>query len=718
MSEAVDIFRQEAQEHLDTLEAALLELEEEPDQEQINLAFRAMHTIKGAAGMVGFDHLSHFTHHLESFFDRLRNGEFELSDAMISLILLCRDHIQLLLEQPEPDAALIEMSDQLGQQINEFTRAATGDLPASQPVETPEQVEASALGQEANDAFESVSLWHIYIKPHSEAFQDGFDLLPVMRELTGLGLSAQWINFPSMDLDQFDAQRCYLQLTVLLETTADLHALEDVFIFVGDDWQIELTPLPHTTWEAAYEILAHQGVMDASTFLEQLPSSDEPNHETPPSSPEAVDLVEPEPFVSSQEISSGTPQAKPLHCAAKEKSKSNKRVSDGQVVKVPSAKLDSLMNLIGELVIVQARLNEVARVESNEQLDTLAEELSMLGTELRDTAFDIRMLPIGSTFARFRRLIRDLAKELHKDVQLKTEGADTELDKMVLDHLGDPLVHLLRNSMDHGIEEPQVRAESNKDPKGTIFLSAAHQDGQIVITIADDGAGLDREKIRQKAIQRGLISEQQELEPRQIYALIFEPGFSTADQVSDVSGRGVGMDVVRTSIEGLRGRVEIDSTAQQGTTTTIYLPMTLAIIEGLMIRVGQEHFIIPLSVVEECIETRAHEKTTRDGARLIENRGELISCVRLREIFKINSAPLTIEQTVITYAGKERIGITVDEVIGQYQTVIKSLSRLYQHVPGLMGATILGNGDVAMILDINKLVDEVKSAALTPVMSK
>lgn len=678
MSEAVDIFRQEALEHLDTLEAALLELEEHPDDEQINLAFRAMHTIKGAAGMVGFDHLSHFTHHLESFFDRARNGEFEMSGPMISLVLKCRDHIQQLLEQSEPSVQMVQRSAVLTQQIQEFVPQSSG-----------ESREPNAVIQEPDAPEESSGdsiLWRIEIKPNQLAFQDGFDLLPLLRELDGLGSMAVFYQLEPIAFDQLDPQNCYLSLLVLLQTAENKNAIEDVFIFVCDDWQIEIEAIGAGDFDICAAQLTEQGWLDCDALKMAISSQINP----PEQSQKTTDKVK-------KSVPAGN------------KASNTKPSAEGQIVKVPSTKLDILMNLIGELVIVQARLNEVARIEHNEQLDALAEELSLLGSELRDTAFDIRMLPIGSTFARFRRLVRDLGKELDKDVQLKTEGAETELDKMVLDHLGDPLVHLLRNSMDHGIEHPQQREASGKDPKGTILLSAFHHDGQILIKIEDDGAGLDDKKILAKARQRGLVAEHQELEPSQIYQLIFEPGFSTADQVSDVSGRGVGMDVVRTSIESLQGRVEIDSRPGKGTSTTIYLPMTLAIIEGLMVRVGHEHFIIPLSVVEECIETLAKEQSSSDGARLVENRGELISCVRLRELFAIEGIQPAIEQTVIAHAGKERLGITVDEVIGQYQTVIKSLSRLYQHVPGFMGATILGNGDVAMILDINKLVDEVKS---------
>lgn len=704
MNEAVEIFREEALEHLDTLESALLEIEEHPDDEQINLAFRAMHTIKGAAGMVGFDHLSHFTHHLESFFDRARNGEFLLSAPMISLILECRDHIQQLLDSNPPVEEQTAISDSLVERLHQFVPQKDDRLAPSVDV---------TAESESSSAISDTQWWRIQITPAPHAFQDGFDLKPLLRELKSMGTMASFIRMGECEAGVFDPQNCYLNVLVLLHSSASYSDLDDVFIFVADDWQITMEPIDVDTdlesltsvvseqgWLAAQELQAHFEPVAGSSSSTVTDESSSPDH-------------------SDSSVSSTAPISVEKKTENQTSAVSVKKIAAEQVVKVPSGKLDILMNLIGELVIVQARLNEVSRSQHNEQLDSLVEELSLLGTELRDTAFDIRMLPIGSTFARFRRLVRDLGRELNKDVQLKTEGAETELDKMVLDRLGDPLVHLLRNSMDHGIEHPDERIEAGKPEKGTILLSAAHHDGQIVVTISDDGAGLDCEKILTKARQKGLVTANQELTPRKIYSLIFEPGFSTADKVSDVSGRGVGMDVVRSSIESMQGRVDIDSQAGQGTTITIYLPMTLAIIEGLMVRVASERYIIPLSVVEECIETSSSEESRKDGARLVNNRDHLIPCVRLRELFSIYGTSPEIEQTVITFTGKERIGVTVDEVIGQYQTVIKSLSRLYQHIPGLMGATILGNGDVAMILDINKLIDEAQPVMeLMPDMSK
>lgn len=685
MPDPIRTFREESVEHLETLEQALLELEDQPENiDQINLAFRAMHTIKGASGMVGFDHLSYFTHHLESFFDRARNGEFILDEKMTGLILEIKDHIQLLLDFQTPGNELMAISESLLSRLSQLAppaqQAPSTETSTSQPVR-PIAPSKSQLG-----------CWRLEIRPHSDTFKEGFDCLPLLRELASLGELNVFTRMHDIPPESaFDAESCYLEYLVLLYGDTSEQALEDVFIFVADDWQVVIEQVDLKEPNRFGDLVVEKGWL-TSIQVEQLmghqPKMGELLAKSGELRPEQVnEVLSEQKFIRKQQ---------------------HQVSSEEQTVKVPSGKLDILMNLIGELVIVQARLNEIARGHEDERLNSLAEELSHLGTELRDTAFDIRMLPIGSTFGRFRRLVRDLSRELNKPVTLETEGAETELDKMVLDRLADPLVHLLRNSMDHGIEAPEQRRTAGKPEKGVIRLTASHVDGQIQLTISDDGAGLDHERILAKARERGLLNANDNLDAQAIAQLIFEPGFSTAAKVSDVSGRGVGMDVVKTSIEALQGRVTINSERGKGTTVFIYLPMTLAIIEGLMVRVNQERYVLPLSIVEECIETSAQELTREDGARLVENRGQLIPCVRLRESFVVAGEQPAIEQTVITRIGSERMGITVDEVIGQYQTVIKSLTRLYQHVPGLMGATILGNGDVAMILDVSKLIEEVK----------
>ncbi len=366
------------------------------------------------------------------------------------------------------------------------------------------------------------------------------------------------------------------------------------------------------------------------------------------------------------------------------------------------------MNLVGELVTVQARLSQTAAGRGDALLDTIAEEVERLTNELRDTALNIRMLPIGTTFSKFKRLVRDLSVELGKDIELTTAGAETELDKTVIEKLNDPLVHLIRNSIDHGIEMPEDREAAGKPRQGTVHLAAVHSGDSVLITITDDGAGLDKEAIRAKGLERGLVTTGAELSDKEIYNLIFAPGFSTARKVTSVSGRGVGMDVVKKAIDALRGTIDITSERGKGSTITIKLPLTLAIIESLLVKIGTDCFVMPLSIVEECIELTREDVANAHGRNLANVRDQIIPYIPLRERFRIPGELPEIEQIVITSIQGSRIGFVVDDVIGEHQTVIKSLGKMYKDVKGLSGATILGDGSVALILDVPHLVREVE----------
>jgi two-component system chemotaxis sensor kinase CheA len=374
-------------------------------------------------------------------------------------------------------------------------------------------------------------------------------------------------------------------------------------------------------------------------------------------------------------------------------------------IRVSADKLDQLVNLVGELVTVQARLSLVAQgLKSHVELASVAEEVERLTAELRDNALDIRMLPIGATFSKFKRLVRDLSSELGKEIELSTHGAETELDKTVIEKLNDPLVHIIRNSIDHGIEAPEVRAAKGKPKNGTITLGAVHSGDSVLITVRDDGAGLNKEAIRAKAIERKLIPHGAELTDKETWNLIFAPGFSTAAKVSSVSGRGVGMDVVKQAIEGLRGTIDVQSTPGQGSCITLKIPLTLAIIETLLVKIGADRFVLPLSLVDECILLGKEEIAASHGRDLLQVRDRLVPYLPLRSLFGIEGPPPAIQQVVICRFQERSIGFLVDWVIGEHQTVIKSLGPIYQRVAGISGATILGDGCVALILDVDALV--------------
>ncbi|MEE4136539.1 MAG: chemotaxis protein CheA [Desulforhopalus sp.] len=377
----------------------------------------------------------------------------------------------------------------------------------------------------------------------------------------------------------------------------------------------------------------------------------------------------------------------------------------GSSVRVPADRLDQLVNRVGELVTVQARLSQAAASRDDSDLLAIAEEVERLTAELRDTSLNMRMLPIGTTFSKFKRLVRDLSNELGKKIEMKTTGAETEIDKTVIEKLNDPLVHLIRNSLDHGIEAPEVRQGIGKPSCGTVLLAAAHSGDSVEIVIKDDGKGIDREAIFAKGVEMGLAHADAQLGDSEVFNMIFAPGFSMAKEVTGISGRGVGMDVVKRAIEALRGSIVIDSTKGVGTTITIRIPLTLAIVESLLVGIDQDTYALPLSIVEECVELSREDIARAHGRHLINVRDQIVPYVPLRIAFGIKEQPPALQQVVITNVNGHPVGFVVDQVIGQHQSVIKTLGRMYRDVRGISGATILGDGSVALILDINHLAN-------------
>jgi two-component system chemotaxis sensor kinase CheA len=693
MSNPLDTFRTEAEEHLIALEESLLEMEDSPnDKDLIAKSFRAMHTIKGSGGMFGFNDLSAFTHHLETAFDRIRNGHYSVTPELISIMLDSKDHIAGMLEKTEQSNVQALVGQSLLTRLNAVI--PSDDMGGSQSAENTPSTQSGEQKPSSETPF------RIRFTPCASAFVDGFDVLPILNELTSFGtchVSTLQQGVPA--LKDLNAESSYLSWDIILTSEQSIDTIKDTFIFVSDDWQVsvevvddDLSDVEHFTHIG--EILVERGLI-SSGQVEQVLTAKAKTGEL---------LVE-SGLVSQADIDIALAEQKILREAKERKG----RDSSDAIVRVPAARLDILMNLVGELVIVQARMDQLAQSLDDDEMKSVSEDLDRLTIDLRDNTFSIRMLPIGTTFGRFRRLVRDLSRDLGKEIRLETEGADTELDKMVLDRLGDPLVHLIRNSIDHGIENPDIREAAGKDRTGTIHLSAQHAESHVVILIKDDGAGLNTEVIRAKALERGLITGNSELTADEVNNLIFEAGFSTAEKVSDVSGRGVGMDVVKRSIHDLGGQVSLQSEHGKGSTIKIILPMTLAIIEGLMVSVAGERYVLPLSAVEECVELHEDLENQSSGKRLIEIRGELVPYMRLREWFDVSGKIPPIEQIVVTRMGDRRFGFSVDEVIGQYQTVIKRLGKVYEGTTGLAGATILGDGSVAMILDTARLIEAVET---------
>ncbi len=689
-------YREEANELLAELETSLLELEEQPeDNDLINRVFRAMHTIKGSGAMFGFDDIARFTHEVETVFDQARNGKMKVTRTLLDLTLQSRDQISAMLGAsaggPPADEAR-------GQQI-------IAGLQALLPQVTPKPIITETIIADDKGATEQIChhTFRIRFKPEPDVLLRGTNPAALLNELRDLGhcdIIAQSENIPL--LHNLTPEHCYLYWDVILTTIKGLEAVKDVFIFVEDDCELKIELINDScsliqgtddTYKKLGDILVERGDI-SPVEMQKILSMQKRFGEI---------LVE-QGIVPAAKVESALKEQQQVRQVRQERTVTSPAAETSLSVRVPAERLDHLVNLVGELVTVQAHLTQTADEKRDGDLISIAEEVERLISELRDTTLTMRMLPIGSTFSKFKRLVRDLSAELGKEIDLETSGADTELDKTVIEKLNDPLVHLIRNSIDHGIEMPEVRKAAGKPTKGIVHLGAEHSGDSVLVTIRDNGAGLDKERIRAKAIEQGLISAATELTDKEIYNMIFAAGFSTAQKVTSVSGRGVGMDVVKKAIEALRGTIDITSEAGKGSVITLKIPLTLAIIETLLVRVDTHFFVLPLSMVEECVELSRADVAAAHGRHLANVRGALTPYLSLREQFEINDNQPEIEQIVIASVAGSRVGFVVDDVVGEHQTVIKTLGKLYRDVQGISGATILGDGTVALILDPATLV--------------
>jgi two-component system chemotaxis sensor kinase CheA len=694
-----DAFREEAAELLAELETSLLELEEDPkDGELIGRVFRAMHTIKGSGAMFGFDDIAAFTHEVETAFDMVRNGKLAVSRVMIDLTLASRDQIRTMLSA---SLGLADVDQSESERIMDgFRRLIAGEGGAqtaseSGPAQAAKAAQAASAGAQEKET-EDVT-YRVRFRPVADIFASGTNPLLLVNELRGMGrcqVTAQIDDIPT--LDNFDPETCRTYWDIILTTRENPNAIKDVFIFVEDACELNI--------EMIDEAGAPEDAGDYKKLGEILVEKGDVRQQ------ELKTVLSAQKKVGQILVEAGVVDAGHVESAlaeqqrVKEVREERQKTEAVRSIRVTSEKLDSLVDLVGELVTVQARLSQTSVKTNDSSLVMIAEEVERLTWELRDSTMSIRMLPIGSTFSKFKRLVRDLSNDLGKEVALTTEGEDTELDKTVIERLNDPLVHIIRNSIDHGIEMPDERQAAGKKREGTVHLSATHSGASVLIKITDDGKGLDQEAIVEKAIVNGLVAPDAVLTEKEIFALIFEPGFSTAKKITGVSGRGVGMDVVKRNIDALRGTVEVKSEKGRGSTITLKLPLTLAIIDGLLVKVGGEFFVIPLSVVEGCVELKEEDIQKAHGRHTAVVRGELVPYVKLREYFDMQGETLDIEQIVITDVEDARVGFVVDYVIGEHQTVIKTLGKVYKDAEGVSGATILGDGTVALILDIPRLI--------------
>ncbi|RMT45791.1 chemotaxis protein CheA [Pseudomonas syringae] len=680
LDQAQQTFIVEARELLQAMEESLLQLESEPgDLDAIGAVFRAAHTIKGSAGLFGLTPIVSFTHIVEDVLDRLREGSVSVNAELIAVLLKSGDHMLELID------VVASRGEQLQQPALEREAALRQALQVFQAPASASAADIASAQVVSDDEQSADVLWHISLRFGVDVFRNGMDPLSFLRYLNTLGQMVQVTTLTDSipTVEAWDPESCHLGFEIDFRSAAGHAAINEVFDFVREDCAVEITPLDET------------------------PDHVEPTGTELVSQPEHSPVVASGELLGDQRAVPRTPATATATAVERPSSGSEQKNKDGRYVRVNADKLDELINLVGELVIASAGASLLAKSCDNDPLQEASSTVSGLVEQILDGALHLRMIPIGDTFNRFRRVVRDVSQELGKDIDLIINGAETELDKTVVEKIGDPLMHLLRNSMDHGIESAEARRAAGKPAKGHLSLNAYHDSGSIVIEIADDGAGLNRERILDKAQQRGLVAAGASLTDQEIYNLIFEPGFSTAEAVTNLSGRGVGMDVVKRNITLLRGTVDLDSQPGQGTIVRIRLPLTLAIINGFLVGIDQSTYVIPLDMVQECIELDEHNRQLTRDSGYLDLRGEVLPLVYLRDHFNHEGPAARRQNVVVVRYAEHKAGLVVDDLLGEFQTVIKPLGKLFGALRGISGSTILGSGAVALILDIPALLNQI-----------
>ncbi len=683
MEKFKEVYIEEIAELLADIESALLELTETPDRKElIDRVFRAFHTIKGSGAMFGFDRIVAFTHEIETVLDLVRHSVIPMKKSLVDLTLVSCDHIRGMAEEGRSDE----------KETENIVRLLRKLIPEDyKPDDFPAQ-------ENVSDEPSEISTYRIRFRPDPDIFDNGTNPILLVDELRNLGecqVIAHTHTIPG--LQKLNAQKCYIHWNIILTTSLKPDAIREVFIFAEDNCRLHIDLIHREEimdesgkYKLIGDILLERGDITLTDLKKALESQRK---------------------IGEMLVAAGATDSDTVASALAEqehvRNLSRKHREDAMTssIRVGAEKLDILVDLVGELVTVQASLSQRSLLLEDPEMISIAEEVERLTAELRDNTISIRLVPVSTTFGKFRRLVYDLSNELGKAVSMETQGGETELDKTVIDRLGDPIMHIIRNAIDHGIESPEDRIASGKPVKGNILLAAEHAGTNVLIRISDDGAGLDTIIIHKKAVSMGLIQPDAQLSENELFSLIFLPGFSTAGEVSEISGRGVGMDVVKRCIENLRGSVEISSIKGKGTSITMKLPLTLAIIEGLLVEVGPTSYVLPLSVVEECMELTQEAVKNAHGRNLANVRGEIIPYIHLRDFFRIKGEGKGLKQIVIVRLNNLRMGLVVDNIVGEHQTVIKSLGKLYRNARVFSGSTILADGNVALILDAYKLAE-------------
>lgn len=691
-----DAFFEESFEALDSMEAALLKLDVgSPEPELINTIFRVAHSIKGGSATFGFSEIASFTHSLETLLDELRSGTMAVTVALSDLLLKSVDVLRAMLravqaKQPIDSQRVSDLQFDLEVAIakkSDPAPAAATPLPAES-----KRIDAATDGGAPSAA---APRWRIHFHPYRELLARGNDPLRMLRELAALGELAVRVDAQMLPpLADVNPQDCYLAWSLELPGEVPGDAIRQVFEWAEGDCDLTIERLTGET-------------QDLPAGAEPAPSA--PAAPAPATAPAQAAAAAAAPTATAQSAPS-SPAAAPRSDAPPKPEVSLSGLGDSGSIRVSVEKIDELMNTVGELVITQAMLSQLGLHFDGPEAEKLRGGLAQLERnmrELQESVMRVRMLPISFVFSRFPRMVRDLAQRLGKQIELKLTGEQTELDKTVLEKIGDPLVHLVRNCIDHGIESPEARVAAGKTAEGTVHLDAYHRGGNIAVEVSDDGGGLDRDRILAKARSRGLVGPSDVLTDSEVYELIFVPGFSTAEKTTDLSGRGVGMDVVRRNVKELGGKVDVKSDPGRGSRFTITLPLTLAIVDGQSVAVGTETYIVPLISIVESMQLKATGVTRLSGhSEVLSFRGDYLPIIRLHELFGVEPRSRALHEGLVVVAEGDgrRVGLFVDDLLGQQQVVIKSLEANYGHIEGVSGATILGDGSVALILDVPGLI--------------
>jgi len=685
-------FIEEAQEFIQGLEESLLILEQNPNEINIiNEIFRIMHSLKGSGAMFGFENISEFTHNLETIYDKVRKAEMPVNKELFDITLASVDHLKNLLNKIQTPSVLKNHQHLISKITQLIDNNRLQVSPQIISTEEQETIKTSPIQHE------NIKSFFICFEPKEYIFDNGTNPLYLIDELAVMGRFKSFPRFKKIpSLEKIITTKCYTFWDMILSTEEDINAIKDVFIFIEDDCELEIIELSSYNIFTIPEIV---GKIESENFINEEINANEFK--------KLIDEFNPQKQITESDSITNIDQK--INEIQTEIEKETEKISQQSesafaTIRVSSAKLDQMMNLVSELVTAQARLMLLSDQSQDNELITIAENIEKLSRQLRENAFDICLIPIKNILTRFKRLTRDLSAELQKDIDFKTIGIDTELDKNIIESLTDPIMHLLRNAIDHGIEDSETREKLGKPKKGTITFKAYYSGTNVHIAISDDGSGLDIEKITQKAISLGYLSADEKRDKKELLDFIFLPGFTTSGKITDVSGRGVGLDVVKRKINNIRGEIDIESEINVGTTFTIIIPLTLSIIDGLLVSINNNKYIIPLSVVNKIFEAHRNQIEASYNNVIVLD-GEQIPFLNLRNEFDMeNSCPETLHIVVVNY-NDVKLGLAVDNVISENQAVLKPLGKYLKHNDIFSGASILGDGNVALVMDTNKIIN-------------